>query len=40
MMDKDMIEYSRWVWTETAKMGLQAVAIYTALLGAYWLTIG
>lgn len=36
--DREMMEYSDWIWTETAKMALKAVAIYAALLGAYWLS--
>jgi uncharacterized protein YdaU (DUF1376 family) len=33
-------EYVRWVWTSTLKLTLQALGIYAALLGTYWLTIG
>jgi hypothetical protein len=38
--DRELAEYSNWVWSDTARLALQAVAIYAALLGAYWLTIG
>ena len=40
MTDKEFAEYSQWIWTETAKMTLQAIGIYGVLLSAYWLTIG
>lgn len=40
MTDKELKEFSQWIWADTAKMTLQAVGIYGALLGAYWLTIG
>jgi hypothetical protein len=40
MIDKELKEYSQWMWAETAKMALQAVVIYGVLLGAYWLLVG
>jgi hypothetical protein len=39
-MDKDLEQYSQWMWAETGKMALQAAVIYGALLGAYWIFIG
>jgi uncharacterized protein YdaU (DUF1376 family) len=38
--DKEMMEYTNWIWAETLKFTLQALGIYVVLLGAYWLTIG
>jgi hypothetical protein len=40
MNDKEMIEYSQWMWADAAKMAVQAVAVYGALLGAYWIFVG
>lgn len=40
MKDKEMMEYSQWMLAGAGKMALQAVAIYGALLGAYWIFIG
>ena len=33
-------EYVKWMWADTGKSFLQAVAIYAAALGAYWIFVG
>ena len=40
MNDKELAEYSQWMWVETGTMILQALAIYGVLLGAYWVFVG
>jgi len=40
MNEKELEEYSQWLWSDTAKQMGQAVAIYGTLLGAYWLLVG
>jgi hypothetical protein len=40
MNDKEMTEYSQWMWADTMRSVVQAVAIYGVLLGAYWVFIG
>ena len=40
MNEKEMAEYSQWMWAETGKLALQAVVIYAAALGAYWIFVG
>jgi hypothetical protein len=40
MNDKELTEYSQWMWSETGKLVLQAVAIYAVVLGAYWIFVG
>jgi uncharacterized protein YdaU (DUF1376 family) len=40
MNDKELTEYSQWMWRDTFKMTLRGVGIYVVLLAAYWLTIG
>jgi hypothetical protein len=39
-MNKEDIEYAHWVWADTARQLLPAVAIYVVALGAYWIFIG
>lgn len=40
MLDKDMIDYTNWIWADTVKQVSKGLLIYVVLLGAYWLTIG
>jgi hypothetical protein len=40
MSDKEMIEFSQWMWADTAKMAAQAAGIYAAALGAFWIFVG
>ena len=40
MNDKELAEYSQWMWADTMKQLAQAVIIYAALLGAYWGLVG
>lgn len=36
MTDKELAEYSQWLWTDIGRQLAQAAAIYGVLLTAYW----
>ena len=40
MNDKEMAEYSEWMWADTMKHVIHAVVVYGVLLGAYWVFVG
>lgn len=40
MTEKEMAEYSQWMWSDTMKQLVQAVAIYGVALMAYWGLVG
>lgn len=40
MNDKELLEYSNWMLVDAGKQLIQAVAIYAAALGAYWVFVG
>jgi hypothetical protein len=40
MTDKEFAEYSQWMWADTVRSVVQALAIYGLLVGAYWLLVG
>jgi hypothetical protein len=37
---KDDVEYARWVWADTMKELVPAIAIYAVALTAYWTLVG
>lgn len=36
MNEKEMIEYSQWMWTDALRQVAQGVVVYAILLVAYW----
>lgn len=40
MTDKELTEFSQWIWKDTARLLAHALLIYTSLMTTYWLTIG
>lgn len=36
MNEKEMIEYSQWMWADAVKQAAKGIVVYVVLLGLYW----
>jgi len=39
MNDREMMDYTNWLWADTVKEVGKGLLIYAVLLGSYWLLV-